>query len=134
MARLAVVDTNILVSALLKRGTPPAAVVGGIRSGALQPVVCREIIEEYTAVLARPRLRLPGRDVAELLTLIAGLSRWVYLPAPPAGIDLPDPDDWPFVAAALAAKCPVITGNVRHFPPRLGVEVVTAAAWTNKTP
>jgi hypothetical protein len=49
-----------------------------------------------------------------------------------SALKLPDPGDWPFIATALAADCPVITGNARHFPKRLGVEVMTARAWEER--
>lgn len=129
MARRAVVDTNVLVSALLKRATPPAAVVDEIRDGRLIPVVCAPVVAEYAAVLARPRLGLPAQGVRELIDLITGLAQWVHVPARPPDLALPDPDDWPFIAAAFAAGCPVITGNVRDFPGRLGVEAVTPGDW-----
>ena len=37
--------------------------------------------------------------------------------------------DWPFIATALAGNCPVITGNARHFPQRVDVQVMTAREW-----
>jgi putative PIN family toxin of toxin-antitoxin system len=129
MPNRAVVDTNILVSALLKRGSPPDAVAQAIRHGVLQPVVCAEIVDEYSAVLHRPRLALPQREVAELIALFAAQAQWVRITPYLTALKLPDPGDWPFIATALAADCPVITGNARHFPKRLGVKVVTARAW-----
>lgn len=129
MASRAVVDTNILVSALLKRGSIPDRVALAIRDGICLPVVCAEIVDEYTDVLRRPRFGFLERDVTEILDLFAAQARWVritpYLPV----LKLPDPADWPFIAAALAADCPVITGNVRHFPQRIGVQVMTAKQW-----
>ena len=56
MQSRAVVDTNILVSALLMPAGPPRAVAQAIRHGVLQLMVCAEIIEEYVDVLHRPRL------------------------------------------------------------------------------
>ena len=132
MPSRAVVDTNILVSALLTPAGPPGAVAQAIRHGVLQPMVCAEIIEEYVDVLHRPRLALPPRDVDELIALLGAQAQWVritpYLPA----LKLPDPGDWPFIAAALAGNCPVITGNARHFPKRLGMAVMTAWEWVER--
>jgi hypothetical protein len=31
-------------------------------------------------------------------------------------VNLPDPDDAPFIEVALAADVPLVTGNERHFP------------------
>jgi predicted nucleic acid-binding protein len=73
----AVIDTNILVSALLGAGSPPAAVLRQVAAQTLVPVVCSAITAEYHAVLPRPRLRLRAADVEELLALIeARRSGW----------------------------------------------------------
>jgi predicted nucleic acid-binding protein len=44
-----------------------------------------------------------------------------------ATTNLPDPDDAPFIATALAAACPIVTGNARHFPADCGVEILSPA-------
>lgn len=125
----AVVDTNILVSALLRPDGPPGAVVRGLFVQALEPVVCREIVAEYRSVLPRRRLRLRAGDIGELLALIEAQAHWVEVPAYTGHPALPDPADWPFIACALAAGCPVITGNARDFPAALGVRVMSARGW-----
>lgn len=125
----AVVDTNVLVSALLRADSPPAAVLRGVVMGRLTPVVCPEVMDEYRAVLPRPRLGLAPNDVAELLLLMEQLADWVQVPAYSGAPMLPDVADWPFIACALAVRCPVITGNVKHFPAAAGVTVMTARQW-----
>lgn len=129
----AVVDTNVLVSALLRADTPPASVLRQIAAQALVPVVSAAIVAEYRAVLPRPRLRLRADDIEELLLLIEAQAQWVDVPAYDGRPALPDPADWPFIACALAAGCPVITGNARHFPKALGVSVVTAREWVDSS-
>ena len=129
MPNRAVVDTNVLVSALLKPDSAPAQVAQALRRNALQPVVCAEIMGEYGAVLKRPKLRLPAADVAALVQLIGLQALWVQIGPYPPALRLPDAADWPFIACAAAAQCPVITGNVKHFPARLGVEVMTVRGW-----
>jgi len=129
MQSRAVVDTNILVSALLKPGSPPDAVIQAIRRDLLQPVVCSEIMSEYGDVLPRPRLGLLAADTTELLSLIAVQALWVHITPYSPPPELPDPADWPFIATALAAGCPVVTGNVKHFPAKVGVAVLTPAEW-----
>lgn len=125
----AVVDTNILVSGLLGTGSPPSQVVMAIATDRIRPVVCAEIVAEYREVLARPRLRIRPDHAAELLKLIEQIGDWVTVPAFAGLPPLPDPDDWPFFAAARVAACPLITGNVRHFPAEVGVRVITAREW-----
>lgn len=128
----AVIDTNILVSALLHPDSLPAAVMRQVASLTLQPVACREIMAEYRAVLPRRRLRLRPDDVADVLSLLEAQALWVDLPAYDGSPPLPDPTDWPFIACALAAGCPVVTGNAKHFPARLGVRIMTAREWVGR--
>ncbi|MDT7838344.1 putative toxin-antitoxin system toxin component, PIN family [Aquabacterium sp. OR-4] len=127
----AVVDTNVLVSALMSAGGAPAQVMSSIASGQLRPVVCADILAELQAVLPRPRLHLRADRVAELLSLIELTAEWVLVPRYTGIPPLPDPDDWPFIGAAQAAACPLITGNLKHFPPGLGVRVMTAREWVD---
>ena len=122
----AVLDTNILVSGLLSGSGPPGRVLADVAAGRLQPVLCGDILAEYQTVLARPRLGIRPERAAEFLALIAQIADWVQVPAYAGNPPLPDPDDWPFIAAALAADCALITGNLKHVPGGLGVRVMTA--------
>lgn len=130
----AVVDTNILVSGLMSAGSPPARVLAAMVSGRLRPVLCAEIVAEYRDVLARPHLRMRRDHVAELLVLLAQTADWVAIPAYNGAPPMPDVDDWPFFAAAHVANCPMITGNLKHFPADLGVRVMTAREWVDGAP
>lgn len=76
----AVVDTNILVSALLRPGSSPDAVVQGVVTRTLTPVLCDAILEEYAVVLARPRFAFSAALVQELLHLLRQQADWVSLP------------------------------------------------------
>ena len=125
----AVVDTNVVVSGLLHPGRLPAQVLVDIAVGRLRPVVCHEVMEEYRSVLPRPRLRIAGEAITELLELLRLTADWVAIPAYPGLPPLPDPADWPFVACALVAGCPVVTGHARHFPAAAGVGVMTVREW-----
>ena len=128
----AVVDTNILVSALLRPGSPPEAVLQNMAARTLTPVLCDAILEEYAVVLARPRFGFSAPMVQELLYLLRLQADWVSLPPYDGRPDLPDPADWPFVGCALAANCAVVTGNLKHFPPEIGVPVYSARAWITR--
>ncbi len=125
----AVVDTNILVSGLLSPSGPPAQVLAAITAGRLRLVVCAQIVAEYRAVLARPRLRIRPGHAAGLVQLLEQTADWVAVPPYTGTPLLPDPGDWPFVAAARFADCPVITGNLKHFPAALGAQAMSAREW-----
>ena len=53
----AVLDTNILVRALIKPGGSVGPVLGCLRDGRYTALYSRETLEEIVDVLARPRLR-----------------------------------------------------------------------------
>ena len=121
-----VIDTNVLVSALINPAGAPARVVEEIRTQTLHPVVSRELIAEYRDVLCRARFGFRSVQVNALLDDLAVLALCLNARQIDSG-GLPDPDDAPFIAVALAAACPIVTGNVRHFPSSSGVEVLTPA-------
>ena len=123
---LAVIDTNVLVSASVNREGVPGQVVAKIRALALKPVLSAAILDEYADVLRRPRFNFPRNWVDDLLADMEALALHVR-PAAVAANNLPDPDDVPFIATALAANCPIVTGNARHFPAGCGVEVLNPA-------
>lgn len=52
----AVVDVNVLVSALLRPDGAPARIVRGWLDGAFELVASRELVDELLVVAARPRL------------------------------------------------------------------------------
>ncbi|MBU1666223.1 MAG: putative toxin-antitoxin system toxin component, PIN family [Gammaproteobacteria bacterium] len=123
---LAVIDTNVLVSASINREGVPGKLVARIRTLELTPVVSAAILDEYAEVLRRPRFNFPQDWVDDLLADMEALALHVR----PAKIDtsnLPDPSDAPFIATALAAGCPIVTGNARHFPADCGVEILSPA-------
>lgn len=122
----AVIDTNILVSALLTPGGAPAQLIEAIRAHALVPVVSRSILAEYADVLNRPKFGFAKGPVDDLLDDTNGIALFLN-PRPLSPMTLPDPDDAPFVAAALTARCPIVTGNPRHFPPSAGVKTLSPA-------
>ncbi|WP_440997398.1 putative toxin-antitoxin system toxin component, PIN family [Arhodomonas sp. SL1] len=118
-----VVDTNVLVAALINPAGTPTRLLDEIRTQTLEPVVEHAILAEYREVLSRPRFGFPHSSVNSLIEEMTALSL-VLRPAPIDTRDLPDPDDALFIAVALAAACPIVTGNRRHFPQTPGLEVL----------
>jgi uncharacterized protein len=114
-----VLDTNVLVSALLTGGGTADMAVQLILQGAATLLVDSRILAEYDEVTARPRFgfaETERRAVLEVLELIAE-----PVVARPLRLTLPDPDDRVFVEVAIAGRADVIvTGNVKHFVPRRG--------------
>ncbi len=123
-----VLDTNVLVSALLSPFGPSARLLGIVMAGAVDCCVDARILAEYDDVLHRPRLSIAAAKADDVLEELrrSGLPvASVPLPRP-----LPDPDDEQFVEVGLAggARC-LVTGNGAHFPDDrcLGLPVLSPA-------
>ena len=110
-----VLDTNILVSALLQPKSLPADVLLLALSKRVQLCLSEAILDEYIDVLYRPRLKLQVGLITEKLQIIQSVASWVRFP--PVVEVCVDPDDNIFVACAEATKAHyIVTGNKRHFP------------------
>jgi putative PIN family toxin of toxin-antitoxin system len=120
----AVLDTNVVVSALLSPFGPPGRVVDLVFARKIDVLYDDRIIAEYEEVLSRPRLRIGAGDAAALVLFV--IRYGVLVPASPLGIVLPDPDDLPFVEVASAGLAnALVTGNTRHYVPSTGTLPVT---------
>lgn len=114
---LAVIDTNILVSGLLARN-PSSAVVKvfeAVMKGRITPVICDEILSEYSEVLNRSKFRLPSDLVASILKYIKQNS--IHSERIHTNEILPDPKDVVFYEVAISKEDSyLVTGNIKHFP------------------
>jgi putative PIN family toxin of toxin-antitoxin system len=118
-----VLDTNIIVSALLQPLGPSARILLRALNGGLQLFMSGAIYDEYEEVLRRPRLKLKESIVGEILAAVRRKGRWIK--SPTIITVCPDPDDDIFVACAAAAKTDyIVTGNVKDFPSRWGITVI----------
>jgi len=124
----AVIDTNVLVAAGINPSGKPAQVLAAVEQLVLQPILSAEVMAEYRDVLARPHFRFQPEWIDRLLDNFEALGVLLE-PGPIDTALLPDPKDAPFIALARHAGCPVITGNVKHFPAEAGVVVLTPAGW-----
>lgn len=113
-----VLDTNVLVSAILKPRSTPARILRLVIQGDIELVANEAIITEYTQVLGRPKFNLDPGDVAPILEFIRRHA--VRAPSLPESFELPDVNDEPFLEAALAVRADaLVTGNRKHYPPEL---------------
>jgi putative PIN family toxin of toxin-antitoxin system len=110
----AVLDTNIVVSALISKHGIPALLYQMVHDRKLIPFYSDPILQEYKKVLYRPRFTLPHSKVDYLLTLFAMQGEKV---APErSAILMPDESDRKFYDAATSQGIILITGNKKHFP------------------
>jgi len=109
-----VLDTNVLVPALLSPYQPPARVLDLVLAGEVDAVIDDRIMAEYREVLARPKFTFEEHAADDLLIYLerAGIT----IMAPPLAAVLPDPDDCMFLEVAAAAQALLVSGNLRHYP------------------
>jgi uncharacterized protein len=113
-----VVDTNVLVSALISPAGNEALILLAVRQGLVKLLFSEEILQEYAEVLARPKFAFPPHEIEALIAMLRSQGEAVRDPQPLAS-SLPDPGDDKFLACAKAARADfMLTGNKRHFPQR----------------
>ena len=109
-----VLDTNILVSALITRGTPPDQLYQAWLRGEIELVTSAAQIDEVTDVLARPRLR-KYVDSDEAAQMVAAIRRraTVLSDEVPVTKRSPDPKDDPILAVAVAGSVELVVSGDR---------------------
>ena len=126
-----VLDTNVVVSGLLNSQGNPAQVLMLALAGAVQVCHDERILAEYAEVLARPRFNFDPKRVREVLTKL-DVDGLTIDAGGESNLDLPDADDEPFLAVALAASADfLVTGNLSDYPPgkRRGCAVISPTAF-----
>ena len=109
-----VLDTNVLVSGILKPYGAPGEIVRMVSSGALRLCHDARVLAEYQDVLRRPKFGFRPSDVEALLEYIRVNGHAVL--ATPLTRRLSDPDDEMFLEVALAgAARHLITGNLSDY-------------------
>ena len=115
----AVIDTNVLVSALLTStsSSNPFIILNAIYNKSIIPVFTDTILSEYKEVLMRPKFHLSLKQVDLVLNFIIsnGISKVPVQADNP--IDFPDPKDIVFYEVRMAMDDSyLVTGNKKHFP------------------
>jgi putative PIN family toxin of toxin-antitoxin system len=113
-----VIDTNVLVSALLKSNSIPARIIAEALNGDIIPILNSEIIEEYADVLSRPKFRFDKSAVKVLLDELG--KRAIFSDYGLIEDEIPDPKDVVFYAVLMEKRkddeAYLVTGNIKHFP------------------
>lgn len=110
-----VLDTNVLVSALISPFGNEAQALVAVHKGRITPCLSPNILAEYAEVLARPKFGFAPNEIDGLIGMLTSKGL-MFEPAPAAGAS-PDSGDDDFIACALEARAElIVTGNKRHFP------------------
>jgi putative PIN family toxin of toxin-antitoxin system len=108
--RRVVLDTNVLISALLFRGES-SKLVGLWEKGAIIPVISRETFEEFKKVLAYPKFSLAGEEIKAVIEEnILPFFEVVDITDKVAGV-CRDPDDEKFLSCAVSASADFIVSG-----------------------
>ena len=118
MKLYAVIDTNVLVSALLRWDSVPGAIMEHALVGNIIPVLSDGIIAEYNEVLRWEKFSFQEEDI---FTLIDGIiNRGVLFDPATITENFLDPTDVIFYTVTMEARqendAYLVTGNMRHFP------------------
>ena len=116
--RFVVIDTNVLVSAMLKWDSNPGRIMEKVFLGEIIPVFNHAILNEYHEVLSRPKFHLPPDIPTHIITGI--VDKGILMEADKLIVDMPDPDDIMFFEVTMEARKDhdtfLVTGNLKHFP------------------
>lgn len=118
MKYYAVIDTNVLVSAMLKWNSVPGNIMELVFDGPIIPVYNSEILKEYRDVLSRPKFRFPKNIIDDVLENME--SKGLEINAETLDIVLPDSKDRVFYEVVIEKRktdnAYLVTGNIKHFP------------------
>ena len=113
-----VIDTNIIVSALLssKNDSATVQVMEKVFRQEIKPVYSKEIFAEYINVLNRPKFHFSKELVEYMLSAIKQFGV-LKEPKETVMVVLPDMKDVPFYRLVLESEDTyLVTGNIKHFP------------------
>jgi putative PIN family toxin of toxin-antitoxin system len=108
-----VVDTSVVVSALLFGGTP-ARLIDLWQTGDIKPLASKQIIDEYLRVLTYPKFKLSEDEINFLLyqQILPFFDIIDVHPGPE--IIKKDPADDKFIRCALAGKAKFVISGDQH--------------------
>jgi putative PIN family toxin of toxin-antitoxin system len=132
-----VLDTNIVLSALVFGGGAAGVVRHAWQNGVITPLVSTATARELLRVLAYPRFRLSEIDQESLLADYLPQAQVVHVPDPPPVVpDCRDPADLPFLHLAAAGRARwLVSGDgdllslADRFRRRPACHIVTLAAF-----
>jgi putative PIN family toxin of toxin-antitoxin system len=111
----AVLDTNILISAVWSPQGAPAQITKKALDKDFEFFYCKEIFAEYDSVLHRAKFNFLPQVIDRLLKGVRDegtLVTWIPSTEPP----FIDESDRRFYDIAKANGCSLVTGNAKHYP------------------
>lgn len=121
MKYFAVIDTNVVVSSLIKKESFPGKVIDYISKEIIVPLFNDDILNEYNEVLSRPKFGLQDIIIENTIKLI--VSYGLKIEGTDIIEEFADKTDIVFFQVTMDARTQdmdayLVTGNGRHFPNR----------------
>ena len=109
-----VIDTNVLVSSVIKSGGYPDTIMNSVSNKDLHLYYSREIMDEYIRVLAYDKLSISTETQHKIINSIEELG--TLIDPPTSNVSFIDESDRIFYDTAKECEATLVTGNTRHFP------------------
>ncbi len=108
-----VLDTSVLLSALVFPAGTVAWIRAAWRAAHIRPLVSRDTMAEFLRVLSYPKFRLTAVEREDLIDEYLPCCETVVIPDPPPWVPVcRDPFDRPFLELALAGRADaLVTGD-----------------------
>ena len=120
MTYYAVIDTNVIVSSMLKTDSIPGSIINYIKSDTIIPLLNEEITKEYISVLTRNKFDFEEKKIIETISIIE--EKGIFLEREQTLEDFIDQDDIVFFEIVMSARntmdAYLVTGNMKHYPIR----------------
>jgi putative PIN family toxin of toxin-antitoxin system len=125
-----ILDTNVIVSALLSPQSLPAKILGLVLNGTIGIVYDNNVLAEYTEVLNRKKFKIDKESIKVVSEFIRNDGE--YAISIPQNAKFVDEDDRVFYELHKSGEVDfLITGNIKHFPkeknivtPREFIEII----------
>ena len=138
MKYYAVIDTNVIVSSMLKHDSIPGAILDLVINKTIVPLLNEEILKEYADVLTRNKFGFSNTDVDILINNIRDSS--IFLEKEQTIEEFIDEDDIVFYEIVMSARntmdAYLITGNIKHYPirnfvvtPKEMLDIINGKRW-----
>ncbi|MGH2952784.1 MAG: putative toxin-antitoxin system toxin component, PIN family [Solirubrobacterales bacterium] len=109
----AVLDPNVIISALLSPSGTPARLLRAWRDGAFELVASALLIAELERALAYPKIQrlIPAGEAEEFISWMVAGAELVDDPGEPPAIRSEDPGDDYLIALAAAERAALVSGD-----------------------
>lgn len=138
MIYYATIDTNVVVSYMLKPNSIPGDIINNVINGTIKPIISEEIIDEYEEVLKRNNFNFDNNKIDNVINLFKTKS--YYFERIETYEEFVDKKDIVFYEIVMASRkvynTYLVTGNTRHFPfkpyvvnPREMINIIQNNKW-----